>query len=496
MRTPIRTKITLFTLSIVFITITASALFSVYYFRSNIITATEDQVAAVGRTTQADIEDSLTLGFSIEELAGVNERLGYLTNSYKEVGEVYVTDTSEKIIFSSDQGRIGSKITYGGGDEAKILGDGSLARQIILDGQVYHEVSIDIHKNGSPVGRLKLNIPDGVVAEKTLPMAEVFLVFALLSLIGSIVSAYIMGGRISKPITDLEAAAVVMAKGNFSAKATKTTDDEIGDLSITFNWMAEEIKKNQEKLEQNIIELRNLLELKNEFLHIIDHQLRTPLSVMRGYLEFWRTGQYQKFTPEKQEDIKHKIITATDQLSSIIHSMIDALEVEGGRLEVKPSEFSLGDLIREIYEVDFADKYNNKGVSFSSDITEAPQVFSDKSYLTAIITNLIDNALKYTPAGEVILRSYTEGPNAVIEIADSGVGLSEGDVAGLFRKFVRGKDAPKISPTGSGIGLYIVRRMIDALNGSIQAYSKGRNQGSLFVVKIPTKHENTKSAIR
>lgn len=490
MRTPIRTKITLFALSIVFIIVTASALFSISYFQSNIITATEYQVAAVGRTIQANIEDSLKLGFAIEELAGVSERLGYITDSYKEVGTAYVTDLSGKILFSNDQSKIGSKLSYSGGDEAKRLDDGSITMLIRSEGRIYYEVSIDIHKNDSPVGKLKLNIPESAISEKTLPMIEAFLAFALLSLLGSIVSAYIIGKRISKPITDLEATAISMAKGNFSSKAIKTTDDEVGDLSITFNWMAEEIKKNKEKLEHNIVELRNLLELKNEFLHIIDHQLRTPLSVMRGYLEFWRTGQYQKFTPEKQEDIKHKIITATDQLSSIIHSMIDALEVEGGRLEVKPSEFSLHDLIKEIYEIDFADKYNTKGVVFRPDITKAPLVFSDKNYLTAIITNLMDNALKYTPAGEVILKAYTEGTNAVIEVADSGVGLSEGDMAGLFRKFVRGKDAPKISPTGSGIGLYIVRRMADALNGSVQAYSKGRNQGSLFVVKIPTKYEN------
>jgi signal transduction histidine kinase len=260
--------------------------------------------------------------------------------------------------------------------------------------------------------------------------------------------------------------------------------------------MAGEIEKNQKKLEQNIVELHDLLELKTEFLHIIDHQLRTPLSVMRGYLEFWRNGQYQKFPPEKQEDIKHKIVTAADQLSSIIHSMIDALEVEGGSIEVRPTEFDLGELIKEIYEVDFADKYNNKGLSYKMDVSAAPKIFSDKRYVMAIVTNLIDNAMKYTPAGEVFLRSYSDGTNAVIELSDTGIGLSEKDVSGLFQKFVRGEMAPKASPTGSGIGLYIVKQLLTAMKGDIQVYSKGRNQGTMFAVKIPIQHENNKNTVR
>jgi signal transduction histidine kinase len=103
--------------------------------------------------------------------------------------------------------------------------------------------------------------------------------------------------------------------------------------------------------------------------------------------------------------------------------------------------------------------------------------------------------MKYTPAGEISLKSYSDGTNAIIELSDTGIGLSEKDISGLFQKFVRGEIAPKTSPTGSGIGLYIVKQMLTALNGNIQAYSKGRNQGTLFVVKIPINHENNKNAV-
>jgi signal transduction histidine kinase len=495
-RLNIGTKISIISFIAVAATIFSTTAFSIGYFRANYVTAVEQEAAAVGRTIEASLESSLSLGFELNELAGVNERLGYTTSSYADISGVYVSDLLGKVIFHSDPSRIGKEIRYEGGDAESRLDDGSLAKTISVSGRTYHEISINIHKNDSIVGYLKLEIPDEVITRKIMAMTGVYILVSFVALAIAVVVSFGIGKKIARPIVDLDKAAGMMAGGNLSVRAEATTTDEIGDLSKTFNQMAGEIEKNQKKLEQNIVELHDLLELKTEFLHIIDHQLRTPLSVMRGYLEFWRNGQYQKFPPEKQEDIKHKIVTAADQLSSIIHSMIDALEVEGGSIEVRPTEFDLGELIKEIYEVDFADKYNNKGLSYKMDVSAAPKIFSDKRYVMAIVTNLIDNAMKYTPAGEVFLRSYSDGTNAVIELSDTGIGLSEKDVSGLFQKFVRGEMAPKASPTGSGIGLYIVKQLLTAMKGDIQVYSKGRNQGTMFAVKIPIQHENNKNTVR
>jgi signal transduction histidine kinase len=208
---------------------------------------------------------------------------------------------------------------------------------------------------------------------------------------------------------------------------------------------------------------------------------------MNGYLELWRTGQYQKFPPEKQEDIKKKIITANDQLSSIIHSMIGALEVEGGMSDIRPEIFNLGDLIKEIYETDFAGECAKKGLACSIDVSAAPNILSDRRYISEVIMNLLDNAIKYTSVGNINLRTYSEGPNAVITLTDTGIGLSEDDMEGLFQKFIRGEMASKLSPGGSGIGLYVAKQILSALNGDIQAISKGRNQGTTFIIKIPIK---------
>ncbi|MDD4930830.1 MAG: ATP-binding protein [Candidatus Colwellbacteria bacterium] len=484
MKLTIRYKIAAFALGSVTVSIAAMIIAGSSFFKTSYTETVEKEASAIGKTVVNSIESSLSLGFKLDEIPGVNERLGYVESSYKEISGLYVTDLSDKILFSSDPMRTGAVIRYSSGEKGRVLPDESTSREITDKGEIVHEISVPIDNNGI-VGYLKVTVPDRVISTALIPLITIFAIISIIIFIGSMIIAFFVSARISKPIKKLGETARLMATGDFSIRATQETDDEVGDLAGNFNYMASEIEKNQEKLQKNITELQELLELKTEFMHIINHQLRTPLSVMRGYLEFWRTGQYQKFTPEKQEDIKHKIITATDQLASIIHSMIDALEVEGGRLIVHDTTFNVGDLIKEIYDVDFASKYDNKGLSLKADLDAAPTITSDVKYVTAIISNLFDNAMKYTPSGEISVTAKSEGEYAIIKMSDTGIGLSEDDMQHLFQKFTRGAMAPKVSPTGSGIGLYIVKQMTDAISGTVQAESKGRNQGTTFTIRIP-----------
>lgn len=294
------------------------------------------------------------------------------------------------------------------------------------------------------------------------------LIFILIILFASILSYY-LSKTITQPIKKLEKATLRIGKGEL-VKAEIKSEDEIGKLAESFNQMVENVKKS--------------MEAKSEFLKIINHQLRTPITALRGYLSFWKSEDYQKISKIKQEEIKNNLLKAVDQLSDLANVMIDAMEIEGGYLKLRWERFNLLNFISFLYKNDFENRFQKKGLSF--EIKGQPLLIeSDKRYLNMVFVNLWDNVCKYTLEGGVNLNLEKENNFAKITIKDTGIGLSEKEKESLFEKFVRGEMSSQISPTGSGLGLYIVKRIINAFKGEIKAYSKGRHQGTTFVIKLP-----------
>jgi len=344
-------------------------------------------------------------------------------------------------------------------------------------------------------------------------------IFYLLGLIAMILILFLaVGGalafsvsfakKITKPIIKLSEVSSTIAKGQIDIDVGEDLlkeSNEIGVLAKSFNEMLISLRTNINNLNkandklgiknQELEHLNDILEglkLKTEFLQIINHQLRTPISAMRGYLEFWRTGKYKNFPPAKQEEMKTNIIIASDQLAGIINSMVDALELETEKKEIKVDlrKINIKQLVEEIYEVDFERQFKVNKTSFEINSEKEPEILSDKNFLSTIISNLLDNALKYTHNGKVKVGLNFENDYAIIRIEDTGIGLSESDKAILFQKFARGEEAIKVSPTGSGLGMFITRKMVEVLHGEITVESEGRNKGSTFIIKIPNYKSN------
>ncbi|MDD4931092.1 MAG: ATP-binding protein [Candidatus Colwellbacteria bacterium] len=325
----------------------------------------------------------------------------------------------------------------------------------------------------------------------------------LIIIIGCFIYSISFAKKVTSPLVELTSLAEGITKGNIKLDVKKSLMDketEIGVLAKSFNVMVKSLRKNIDRLDKakTDLEARNEeldrlnsvlagLKLKTEFLHIINHQLRTPISALRGYLELWRDGKFEKFAPDKQTEIKQNILIASDQLSSIVNSMVDALELEAEGKEVKLeiSEIDLKKLVSDIYTADFKTQFEDKKLSFRLSSGDIPKIRSDKKYLESIIGNLIDNGLKYTNKGGIDISLSSSDKNVIIEVRDTGIGLTESDKARVFQKFVRSEEAVKLSPGGSGLGLYIAKRMVDILKGDIEVSSEGRGKGTAFVVKLP-----------
>ena len=216
--------------------------------------------------------------------------------------------------------------------------------------------------------------------------------------------------------------------------------------------------------------------MENDFLRIARHQLKGPVTLIKGYLSFWQSDDYQKFSPEKQKELINKALASAEKLNVLINDAFLALSLERKEnLKINPEPIQLKELVEAIYNENFKTSYENKGLYFRTETEENPPVInSDKYYLTIALRKLLDNAEKYTKSGGITVSLQKENKYAIIGIKDTGIGLTAEEKPLLFTKFFHGS-----------LSLNIAKEITDALSGEISVESAGQNQGVKFVIKLP-----------
>ncbi|MFH1392205.1 MAG: GAF domain-containing sensor histidine kinase [bacterium] len=240
----------------------------------------------------------------------------------------------------------------------------------------------------------------------------------------------------------------------------------------------------QEKVDEQTRDVKKLLEIKTDFLHIVSHQLRTPLTGIQGAIAMMAEAE----TPEERKSLIQDAETSIARLTSITNDMLDALEIEGGRLIIEYDPIDIEKMIEEIIQT-LKPNYDKKGLYLKFiKPKQRPirQVLVDPKYIQMVLTNLIDNAEKYTKKGGVeIILKQPDWKHIKIIVKDTGIGLDKDDKKKLFKKFSRGGLAGKMHVSGSGLGLFIAKGIIDRHHGKIEAESEGRNKGAEFIVTLP-----------
>lgn len=224
--------------------------------------------------------------------------------------------------------------------------------------------------------------------------------------------------------------------------------------------------------------LTNLDAKKNEFLSFATHQLRSPLTSIKWGLDSLK----EKFSAET---IDHLLLT-TDDLIGTVNDLLDISKMEQGGMVMKMEEFDVHDFVGRLVE-EFRMAAEAKGLKLVFQGDNVPCfIHSDQNKLRQVFVNLIDNAIKYTKKGEIVVAFKKFSKNVVIEVRDTGPGIEPKELSELFDKFLRGK-AGKASEAGSGLGLYLARQIMRALHGEISAHSVGLGHGSTFKVVLPLK---------
>lgn len=253
-----------------------------------------------------------------------------------------------------------------------------------------------------------------------------------------------------------------------------------------------------EQLSEANLHLKELDEVKSEFMSIASHQLRTPLTGIMGYLSMLVDGDYGTF-PKEQKNILEQVLEASKRMVRLVNVFLNITRIEAGRFKLDRQSVDMAELVEHSIQ-DLRSRASEKHITitFKQHAALRP-IFVDPDKMADVILNLIDNAIKYTEKGEVHVQLRQESNGLRCEVTDTGIGIDHEEAKRLFEKFVRGSGIARIQPDGSGLGLFIAKKIVEAHGGTIGVVSSGVGKGSTFWFEIPfagnTERESMKSGV-
>ena len=249
----------------------------------------------------------------------------------------------------------------------------------------------------------------------------------------------------------------------------------------------QEIEKLAEKLSAANIRLKERDRLKSEFVSIASHQLRSPLTAIRGYSSMLLEGSFGKL-PAKAEEAIVKIGESSRLMALSVEDYLNVSRIESGNMKYNYSKFDAAEIAKKLVD-QLRPEATKRGllITYKSNVRGGSIVKADIGKTTQIIQNLIDNSIKYTKEGsvEIVVNSDVNGKTLEINIIDTGIGMSKETKEGIFVKFERASNANSVNVTGTGLGLFVADTMAKAMGGQIRADSEGEEKGSTFTLQLP-----------
>ncbi len=242
--------------------------------------------------------------------------------------------------------------------------------------------------------------------------------------------------------------------------------------------------KTREKLKKAYDELKKVDKAKTEFISMASHQLRTPLTSIKGYISMLLEGDYGSLKGEQKKVLKN-VFFSNERLIRIVNDLLNVSRIELGRMKLQKEKIDIAETIKTCVE-EMSQEAKKKGLSLSYKLPSGKAVIlADGLKIRQAIINIIDNAIHYTVKGKVEVGLKKEEKFVTVYIKDTGQGLSAEDKRKIFNEFGRGKAGLNLFVSGSGLGLYIVKKYLSLHKGKVWAESEGKGKGSTFYLKIP-----------
>lgn len=274
----------------------------------------------------------------------------------------------------------------------------------------------------------------------------------------------VMVSHIIRPLRRITEATKQVATGNLKVKVNVDRDDEIGELANNFNIMVKE--------------LNSMEYLRKDFISNISHELKTPISSIQGFTKLLADDNLSK---EEKDEYINIILEETERLSNLSSNMLKLSKLEKQEIVTNKAEYRLDNQIRKAI-IMLDEEINKKNINISLK-SEEIIIYEDEDLIMEIWINLINNAIKYcNENGEIKIKITDEQDKVKVAIQDNGIGIPKDKQNRIFEKFYQVENSR--SKEGSGLGLPIVKRIVDLIQGNLEVESK-ENKGTKIIVTIP-----------
>ncbi|MFH1537138.1 MAG: GAF domain-containing sensor histidine kinase, partial [Patescibacteria group bacterium] len=320
--------------------------------------------------------------------------------------------------------------------------------------------------------------------EETLKELDVSICLPLFAK-GKLNGMIVLGNKVSKDAYTVQDLELLKTMSDQAAVAMENAQlyEKVQDLNINLKKKVEEATAEINEKNKN---LKELLEMKSDFLTVASHQLRTPTSIVRGMLSMLNEDE-NKMSPKARRDFISQAYGAANNLEHIINDLLSATELEGGKVEYNIEPLDAVEVVEGVVkERGFMAKDKKLKLVLKESKKKLPMVLADPHKLKEVVNNLVDNAIYYTPKGEIEVGFKSGKGELEIYVKDQGIGLSPEDKDKIFGRFIRGDRSLSVNPNGTGLGLYIVDQCIQAMNGRVIAESEGINKGTTFSIFLPS----------
>lgn len=302
-----------------------------------------------------------------------------------------------------------------------------------------------------------------------------FLLYTVLIALGiSLLLSWVLSRFHVRRIKRIQEATSLVSSGDYSVKIKSSNFDEIGELAEDFNHMVEKLNDSNEEIE-------SLENRRRQFMADVSHELRTPLTTISGVIEGLRNNMIAEDEKEKGIQLVSK---ETKRLIRLVNENLDYEKIRSNQVQLEKEDIYLIEVF-EIVKEQLDILAEEKGLELIMDVGPEVMVHADYDRLVQIIMNIVKNSIQFTETGKVCLSGRSGFKETIIEIEDTGIGISPAEIENIWRRFYKADISRTTNPYGEfGLGLSIVKKLVQLHNGEIQVSSEP-NKGTKFVIRFP-----------